>query len=207
MPFPLGRPLGAPDDPELQTRVLVAALELVERPAGPVLEDFPGDLPEALVDEEPTILACPIPQRGDDAAPSVRELIEREIAFLRPWHELGQQRRGHTTIGISGLSPTEAGDLLATWIDAGDGAGIPSERLKLAIEDLRGYCLEAAAAQPGAATGPQLERWFWWQTAIGRALRDAHPRALTSADPAIRFMAKVLMIPVAQKTSRDGDPA
>jgi hypothetical protein len=40
VPFELGRPLGLPDDPALQTRVLVAALKLLEAEKGPVLEDF-----------------------------------------------------------------------------------------------------------------------------------------------------------------------
>ncbi len=42
VPFELGRPLGLPDDPALQTRVLVAALKLLEAERGPVLEDFAG---------------------------------------------------------------------------------------------------------------------------------------------------------------------
>ena len=40
VPFELGRPLGLPDDSELQTRVLMAALRLLEAGDGPVLEDF-----------------------------------------------------------------------------------------------------------------------------------------------------------------------
>jgi len=42
VPYPLGYPLGAPDDPALQHRVLAAALALVEDQAAepPVLRDF-----------------------------------------------------------------------------------------------------------------------------------------------------------------------
>jgi len=40
VPWPLGFPLGAPDDPALQRRVLVAMLELLPRVDVPVLEDF-----------------------------------------------------------------------------------------------------------------------------------------------------------------------
>lgn len=43
VPFPLGRPFGAPDDPALQRRTLLAALKLLEADAGPVLDDFPVD--------------------------------------------------------------------------------------------------------------------------------------------------------------------
>ena len=46
VPFELGRPFGAPHEPESQRRVLRDALALVERTDGPVvLADFPDDAP------------------------------------------------------------------------------------------------------------------------------------------------------------------
>ena len=138
---------------------------------------------------------------GDgDGAPSTRDQLAAEIAFLRPWYEQSRQARGRTTVGVSGLTPEAAAELLADWIEGGDGSGVAPNRLKLAADDLRAYCLEAVAAQPGAGTNRvHLERWYWWETAVGRALRDAHPQAVASEDPAIRMLGKVLMIPVAQR--------
>jgi hypothetical protein len=46
VPYPLGYPLGRPDDPQIQTAVLSAALALLSHPGPPpVLSDFrpPGD--------------------------------------------------------------------------------------------------------------------------------------------------------------------
>ncbi len=42
VPFPLGFPLGRPDDPELQRRVIEAALALLDDPEAspPLLRDF-----------------------------------------------------------------------------------------------------------------------------------------------------------------------
>ena len=41
VPYPLGYPLGRPDDPELQTRILRAAFALLDRPGpGPILEPY-----------------------------------------------------------------------------------------------------------------------------------------------------------------------
>jgi hypothetical protein len=41
VPFPLGSPLGRPDDPEIQTLVLRRAFALLERRGpGPILEEF-----------------------------------------------------------------------------------------------------------------------------------------------------------------------
>jgi hypothetical protein len=42
VPFPLGYPLGAPNDPALQRRVIAAALALLERNDVPILEEFKG---------------------------------------------------------------------------------------------------------------------------------------------------------------------
>ncbi len=51
VPFELGRPLGAPEDPVFQRRVLLAALNLLNAVKGPVLEDFPDEAPEVTTGE------------------------------------------------------------------------------------------------------------------------------------------------------------
>lgn len=43
VPFPFGHALGRANEPELQHRVLRAALALLAEPAGPALRDFPDD--------------------------------------------------------------------------------------------------------------------------------------------------------------------
>ncbi|MFT5113073.1 MAG: hypothetical protein ACI8P9_002401 [Parasphingorhabdus sp.] len=43
--FPMGRPLGKPNDLAFQTKVLGAAFKLFESSSGPVLEDFPVAIP------------------------------------------------------------------------------------------------------------------------------------------------------------------
>jgi hypothetical protein len=58
VPFELGRPLGVPGDAAFQTRVLRAALQLLEAASGPVLVDFPDDAPA--VADAPTPLVCPV---------------------------------------------------------------------------------------------------------------------------------------------------
>ena len=45
VPFPLGRPLGKPGDAPFQQGVIQAALDLLHRQVGPVLEDYPHDAP------------------------------------------------------------------------------------------------------------------------------------------------------------------
>jgi hypothetical protein len=51
VPFELGRPFGPPNDPAFQKRVILAALQLLDRESGPVIiEDFPDDDPRAQPD-------------------------------------------------------------------------------------------------------------------------------------------------------------
>jgi hypothetical protein len=42
VPFPMGFPLGAPQRPQWQHRVIAAALELLERDDTPILAEFKG---------------------------------------------------------------------------------------------------------------------------------------------------------------------
>ena len=62
-PFPLGRPLGRPDDAVFQHRVLDAAFALLEAERGPALVDFP----ETIEQEIETGMACPLPVRPTTA--------------------------------------------------------------------------------------------------------------------------------------------
>ena len=43
--FPMGRPLGKPNDAEYQKKIIRAAFDLFDRSSGPVLEDFPDVIP------------------------------------------------------------------------------------------------------------------------------------------------------------------
>src|SRR5579872_796933 len=70
--FPFGRPLGKPNDPEFQRRVLLAAFALLERPSGPVLEDFPQSISDA--SGEP--LECNLPPAAHgDKPPEIAEAL------------------------------------------------------------------------------------------------------------------------------------
>src|SRR5438309_10036453 len=100
VPFELGRPLGCPGDAAFQTRVLRAALQLLEAPSGPVLVDFPDDAPTA---EGSTSLVCPVsfvaPLEDLRDTDLLRAALQREIDQLRTWYNLAVTRRGRTTVG------------------------------------------------------------------------------------------------------------
>jgi hypothetical protein len=101
VPFPFGHALGRPDDPALQHRVLRAALELFEAPAGPVLRDFPAD---AEPGDQP---AAPAQASGIAVSASVPADPATETAQMRQYHEQWVARNaGRTAFGLSGIPAT-----------------------------------------------------------------------------------------------------
>ncbi|MGH2599075.1 MAG: selenoprotein B, partial [Dehalococcoidia bacterium] len=80
VPFPFGSALGRPDDPDLQHRVLRAALELLTEPEGPVLRDFPD---EDAGEERPAPLqASAVPLAETEPDPAM------EATQIRRYYEL-----------------------------------------------------------------------------------------------------------------------
>lgn len=173
VPFMLGRPLGVPHDPAFQRRVLLSALQLLERPSGPVLEDFPEEAPEIEVEDEGWV--CPIAfQKAEDV--SLGERLRREIQQYRTWYDLGVEKRGRTTVGASALDIDAAAAFLVAHAE-GEGPESPDPEIstprmiRLVVDDLKTFLFEAAEAQPGSATPNQLDEWFWTATTAGEAIQ------------------------------------
>lgn len=205
VPFELGRPLGAPNDAGFQRRVLIAALDLFERESGPVLEDYPEDAPAAAssIDEEEG-WACPISfaAPADQGEDGLTAALKNEIKLLEPWYDLSVEKRGRTTVGASGLSIGEVGEFVAAFLDDGvpqsprDDLSV-GEALKLAVEDLRAYYFESAAAQPGRAqaSSADVREWFWNETSAGKAFWALQPICAASDDSMMQAMANYILIP------------
>lgn len=206
VPFELGRPLGAPDDPAFQRRVLGALIELFKAPAGPVLVDFPEQAPGAPADMEGW--ACPIslpaPPATGSAFDQLRSALDDEIARLRPWYDEIVRTRGRTTVGISGV---EIGRIPALLMQFAQDLSMPSPQsgvpmaqvIKRASDDLRAFHYEAATAKPGRVSDVQLGNWFWGETAAGRALLALRKACLTSDDAAIKVLGERQLVPNHQR--------
>jgi len=187
--FPLGRPLGKPDDAAFQHRVIDAALKLLSAPSGPVLADFPEDAPPAGLSDAP---ACPVsfskPSKDTD---SWKTKLLDELQTLVPWHDLGLRRRaGRSLVGVSGLSMTENIEKLGTLLD---NETLPITELKWfksAIEDTKVFYLEALTAQPGHYNQEQLEKLFWHETALGAAILKFND--LFAAHTTLSYMARII---------------
>lgn len=184
----------------------MSALSLFERESGPVLEDFPDDAPGVPAGAE--VWVCPVdlnpPPVDEDDPEAVLQAVLEEIRALKPWHGLGREKRGRTTVGTSGMDLETAARYAASFLDGRPGENPrpdidPANALKLAIEDLRAYCFESAVSQPGSASSRDVFEWFWDRTATGR-LHLALDRALAeSEDQTLRFLAERQIIPRAQR--------
>lgn len=175
--FPLGRPLGRPNDPAFQHDVLARAFALLEAPSGPVLVDHP-EVIEA--DEQP--VACALPPRFD---PSVPPAVD-EARGLRKAYDRSVARRGVTSVGrvISADGVADALDALHRVANGEDWttAGIPDANTVAVCHDIRTYYEEAAVELVDGPTpgGRAFEDWFFERTEAGRtvmaaraAIRDA----------------------------------
>ena len=183
VPFPLGRPLGSPDQPDFQRDVLHTALQLLETATETVLADYPHDAPTSGDDPWACAVALASPEPASESEALRDQLIE-EIRQLAPWHAESRKRRGRSTVGISGASLDQIEDLanlladFATGEEPADGEidwnhPMPM-RLKFASDDLRAFYHESATAQPGAnyPTDADLNDWLFNQTLLGTVLRQ-----------------------------------
>lgn len=186
VPFELGRPFGAPHEPDFQRRVLHDALALLDRSDGPVvLDDFPDDAP---ADDDGTVWACPISFAAPDSGePDLVRATRRELRQLAPWAELRPAPAPN-----SGLAPNAIVDLLAA---AADGAHASVQDTRLAADDLRTWYLHAAAQQPGRDTSHERNTWFWTDTALARLLGRVAAGLLDDPDPTVRMFADRALVP------------
>jgi hypothetical protein len=198
VPFILGRPFGVPGDAAFQRRVLMAALRLLEAAAGPLIDDYPEEAPRADADAIEGV-ACPVSFEPTTDARDVGAALAREIEELAPWHDLAAKRRARTTTGLSGMPMTEAAGFVAAYLHtapppnfAGMSAG---ETLKIVCDDIRAYYYEAAAAQPGNPDATGVLRWFWHDTAAGRAFLALQKICLASDDQSLQVLGTNSLVP------------
>lgn len=174
--FPLGRPLGKPNDAAFQHRVLDHAFRLLAR-SEPGVEDFA----EAVTDRNTETLACPLPPRHDpDVHPAVDEARGLRTAYDRAVARYGNRVGAGRTIGADGIPAA-----VESFVRVSEGtpwkeACIPGVPARVA-QDIRGYYETAALAladhTPAAWAGL---RWFRDATQAGTVIRAAQ-RAMRDA--------------------------
>jgi hypothetical protein len=203
VPFELGRPFGPPSDPAFQKRVILAALQLLEREDGPVLiEDFPDDDPRAQPDPAWNRPFIPAPV-ATGSARSLAARLETEIPVLQGAYQRWVAQHGRTTVGLSGLPISECSRYVADWLrgkapaSPRDGFSAPLI-LRFAVDDVKAYCLEAAAAGIAKPSSRQLGDWFWNETAAGATIHALRGACLSSEDERLKLIAGNFMVPAAR---------
>ena len=193
VPYPFGRPLGKPDNVMLQRSVLRAALALLDRPAGPVLEDFPED---AYASENLDLpQAASVPQ----AVPAMD--VADEVTSLRAYYEQWVAAHdGRTAVGVTGVPQRRFRGLVRFLqaFAAGQEADPPPERkdgvslpqfLRWSADDLKAFYFEARMGQKPNASYQELNAWFWGETAAAALLVALRDRLKATGDPKLDAIA------------------
>lgn len=172
-----------------------------------MLKDFPEEVP--LHDDSMMGWSCPIDL--SDESPDLTDnqkllaAFKREVSRMHSWYDLALKGRGRTTFGLSGLAPEAVADFIGGFLD-GANPHNPREDLplafvlKLAVDDLKSYYLEAADGEPGGSMpgSAELSEWFWKETVAARVLRAVKESCQSSDDQMLQITGTRLIIPMDQ---------
>jgi hypothetical protein len=203
VPFELGRPVGEPDDAAFQRRVLLQALELLERSDGPViLEEFPDD-PPGWLDVPGWRPPFKLPSLGRPASADVAgwsSALADELALLSPYRAQTMARTGRTSIGISQQSsdawPGYAAAFLGGELPSPPGGlPTPAVALRFLADDLKAFYGEAVQSEPPYPSSRQVAGWFWSETVAGALLQELRKAGMASDNNALKTVAGRFFVP------------
>ena len=172
--FPLGRPLGKPNDADFQHRVIAHAFALLQSDK-PIVEHFEElILDDSAGEGSAEALSCTMPPRHDPNLPAAVD----EARALRPAYDRAINKYGNHMGAGRVVSADDMPAAVQSFVDiaAGTGwkeAGVPGIPARVA-QDIRGYyetaLLELADHAPPAWAG---SRWFFEQTEAGKTVLAA----------------------------------
>jgi hypothetical protein len=167
--FPLGRPLGVPQNAEFQHRVLAEAFSLLDAKQT-VFKEY--DI--AIRDEGTEVTACALPPRHD---PKAHPAVD-EANGLRPAYERALAKYGNRIGAGRTISSEQISEAIESFIRVAEGtpwkeAGVPGIPARVS-QDIRGYYETAALVlsdhAPEAWAGT---RWFLDHTEAGKVVLSA----------------------------------
>ena len=191
VPFPYGYPLGKANDAEFQHRVIADALELLQRPEGPVLEDFPDE-------------AGPTEFLQASAVSSAEDVIKKdaanEVTALRAFYERWiEDGNGRTAVGLSGIPQRRFRGMIRFLQDFAKGeepdmkerpADVPlPQYVRYCVDDLKAFFFESRMAQRPQDSEPELQTWFWGDTAGGQLVAAIAKYMVDTGDEAMARVA------------------
>jgi hypothetical protein len=200
VPFELGRPLGSPNNLNLQSQVLESALALLELDDGPsVLVDFDHVGDDASLDPNW------MPPINDDLSielveiDAVRLMLLAEVKSLQESYTLATAARGRTTVGVAQLSMDKIVNHIVSFLK-GPHEKSPRDDLSAAMvlrfgaDDLKAYYFEAATLSD-LPTSWQLGNWFWRHTVAGKVLIALRAAALKSDNKRFHIVCGSHLVP------------
>ena len=172
VPFGFGNALGKAGDPGLQHQILSAALDLLDRKQGPVLEEFPDDTaPEVLLQ------ASAADHSGDGRGLNPAD----ELTALRPYYERWvEKQNGRTQVGLCGvpqhrfrgvvrfLEGYSRGETQDTE-ERPEGITVP-QYIRYCADDLKAFYYEARMEQRPDSSDSQVHDWFWSETTMAQLM-------------------------------------
>jgi hypothetical protein len=198
--FPMGRPLGKPNNPVFQTKLIRAVFKLLDTPTGPVLENFPDTIP---VNTGRMGYALP-PEHilttddiGDVDALVVE--VQTEIEGLLSSYESALAARGRTTVGASELAIKDYAPYIGEFVK-GDKPRSPRKGmtpiplLKLVVEDLNAYYTETRTHRDDIDDFELLGKWFWEESKAGQLIMWLEAKSLASEDKVLRQIVDMSLI-------------
>jgi hypothetical protein len=142
-------------------------------------------------------------------ADALRAAFKKESVELRSWYDLALKKNQRSTVGVSGLEINQIVEFIGAFVDSvpanprGD-ISLPFS-LNFAVDDLKAFYYEAAAAQPGSTSpaAEELDDWFWGQTAAAKVLFAVKDRCLQKDDKMMQLLGKIMLIPMSQDRAED----
>jgi hypothetical protein len=181
--FPLGLPLGKPRDAKFQRDVLRAAFALLERPEGPVLEDFPESIQGK--DSEPLVCLLP-PRFNPDLHPAVDE-----AKALRSAYDRAIAVNGRTSVGRV-VTADEIPSALEKFVRIANGEPWDQHGfdgpLMFVAHDIRTYYEELVFEITDSdfeAWG--AERWFYEKTEAGKLIFEVSQKMKEEGAPPMEW--------------------
>ena len=198
--FPMGRPLGKPNDPEFQTKIIQSAFNLFNAPSGPVMEDYPEVIP---VKNGRMGYALPVElvMKKSDIGDIDKMLlnVKNEIDSLKSDYQKAFRFRGRTTVGASEMAIDEFADYIAHFVygkipeSPRKGLG-PIPQLKLVVEDLQAFYTETITHRDGIDDFETLGTWFWEETYAGKMILSLEAVSLESDNNILRQIVNMSLI-------------
>ena len=198
--FPMGRPLGKPNDPEFQKKVIRVAFELLQKSPAPVLEDFPEIIPvkEGRMSYAlPVDLVYKVNQLGD--IDKLTDEVKKELSNLMPDYLKAIDNNGRTTVGASEMEISDFVPYISEFAKGNKPKsprkGLPAiPLLKLVVEDLNAVYTETRIYKYKIDDLEMLGKWFWQETYAGKLLLAIEAVSLESDDQVLRQIASMSLL-------------